>query len=563
MLVLGVYLTNSVRETQLENLRFHLEQEARIIAQASVPSLRGQSYSPDVLTRELSKNIDSRITIIAPDGKVLGDSVEDPVLMENHSTRPEIKDALVYGVGESIHYSTTLQQKMMYVAIPVYDQGELLGIARVSLPLTTVENSVSYVTRIIIFATGIVASLALIAAWLIARTVTRPVRQLTRAVQKITSGNLSQRVTPTTNDEIGQLSRAFNEMTSAFKTTMETIKTEQSKLANVLASMSDGVIMTDVEGEIVMSNPAAARIFGFTGTAPNNRQLIEIVRDHEIEEIFKKCLETSREQSVQFESSLSKSFLMASAIPLRKQSRLSGVLILVRDLTELRNLQTMRRELVGNISHELRTPLASIKAMTETLRSGAINDNEIAEDFLSRIEEEVDRLTQIVAELTQLSRIESGPAQLKKEAVDLNALIEEIILEMRPLADRQNITVFKDLYPNLPSLMIDKDRIRQAIINLVHNAIKFNRPGGKVTVSTSFYDGFISLSVSDTGIGISEKDLSHIFERFYKADKARSGGGSGLGLAITKHTVQAHGGEIHVQSEENKGSTFTLHLPLK
>jgi len=563
MLVLGVYVTNSVRNSQLDNLRFHLEQEAKIIAEGIVPFLQDQDYSPDDLVKKLASEIDSRVTIIAPDGTVLGDSIEDPLKMENHATRPEVKDALAHGIGKSTRYSTTLRQEMMYVAVPIYKQGELIGIARTALPLTTVESSVDRVTRIIILATMVITTLAAVAAWLIARTVTRPVRQLTKAAQKIAAGAVGQKIDVATKDEIGQLARAFNEMSSALKATIDNTLTEKNKLANVLGNMADGVIMTDVEGNVILTNTAAAKLFGFKEADSSKKQLIEVVHDHEVDEILKKCLETMKEQAVQFESSHAKRFLRAIAVPLYSQTRLNGVLILVQDLTELRNLQTMRRELIGNISHDLRTPLTSIKAMVETLQGSAIHDRMAAQDFLSRIVGELDHLTHMVAELTQLSRIEAGQAELKMERVDLNALVNDAITAVMPLAERQKIVISKDLSPDLPLVPADKDRIRQTIINLVNNAIKFNKPGGKVTISTFYDSNSVSVSVSDTGIGIAKEDLPHIFERFYKADKARSGGGSGLGLAIAKHTVQAHGGEIWAQSEEGKGSVFTFCLPRK
>jgi len=561
MLVLGVYVTNSVRNSQLDYLRLHLEQEAKIIAEGIVLSLQNQDYSPDDFVKKLANEIDSRVTIIAADGTVLGDSVEDPVKMENHATRPEVKDALAYGIGESTRYSTTLRQEMMYLAVPIYKQGELIGVVRTALPLATVENSVKRVTRIIILATVVTAVLAVVAAWFIACTATRPVRQLTKGAQKIAAGELGQKIDVATRDEIGQLARAFNDMSVALKITMESVSSEKNKLANVLANMADGVIMTDVEGNVALANAAAGKLLGFKEADSINKRLIEVVHDHELDKVLKQCLETAKEQEIQFESSLTRRFLRAIALPLQHHGRLNGALILVQDLTELRNLQTMRRELIGNISHELRTPLASIKAMVETLEGGAITDREIASDFLSRIVGEIDHLTHMIAELTQLSRIEAGQAELKTELVDLNALVGEVIIQMTPLAERQGVVISKDLSPALPSVPADRDRIRQTITNLVHNAIKFNRAGGKVTISTSYDSKSVYVSVSDTGIGIAREDLPHIFERFYKADKARSGGGSGLGLAIAKHTVQAHGGEIWAESEEGKGSVFTFRLP--
>jgi two-component system phosphate regulon sensor histidine kinase PhoR len=560
--ILGVYLTNFARNSQLDNLRSHLEKEARIIAEASLPVFLGQGGDLDTLAKKLGEEIDVRVTIIALDGKVLGDSQEDPSAMENHATRPEVRDALALGLGESTRFSTTLGEQMMYVAVPITSQGEILGVARVALLLIAVQNSVNQVTLIISLAMVTMTLLAVVAAGLIARLTTRPIREVTEASERIASGELGQKIPVRTRDETGQLAQAFNEMSSNLHKLVGDISTERTKLQTVLANMADGVIMADVEGKILLANQTTERLFNFREKDVINKPLIEVVRDHETDEILRLCLRTGQTQTVQFESAGSKRFLRAIAIPIA-EGKLTGGLLLFQDLTELRSLQTMRRELIGNLSHELRTPLAGIKAMVETLKDSAINDKEAAMDFLARIDGEVDRLTQMVAELTELSRIETGKAELRMTAVDINILIEEVAAQLGPLAERQQVTIANNLATDLPIIRADKDRIRQTIINLVHNAIKFNRPGGKVTVSTRTDRESVIVSVSDTGTGISKEDLPHVFERFYKADRARAKGGSGLGLAIAKHTIQAHGGNIWAQSEEGKGSTFSFSLPIK
>lgn len=561
MWVLGIYLTTSVKNSRIDNLRFQLRQEARITAEAVLPLLNGQNDIIDALVDKLGQEIDTRITIIAPDGKVLGDSLENPATMENHATRPEVIDALATGFGESTRFSTTVNEQMMYVAVTVTSNDEILGITRVALPLTAVNASVNQVTRVIILATGIITMLAALATWLITKRITQPIRELTRASMQIANGNFGQKIAIKTKDEAGQLARAFNEMSFNLKTTIDSMSMEKNRLSSILTNMADGVIMTDTSGNIVLANRAASSLLNFREEEALGKSLIEAVHDHEIDEMLKKCLATNEEQTTQFESGSSKNFLRVIAVPFWNQERLSGAIILLQDLTELKNMQTMRRELIGNISHELRTPIAGIKAMAETLLNGAINEKDIVKDFISRIESEADRLTQMVAELTQLSRIESGRAELKKEPVNLNTVIDEVISELSPLAEKGDITLFKELKLDLPDIPLDRDRIRQSIINLVHNAIKFNKPRGKVTISTHYDSKSVSVNVADTGIGISKDDLPHVFERFFKADKARTGGGSGLGLAIAKHTAQVHGGEIYAQSEEDKGSIFTLSLP--
>jgi two-component system phosphate regulon sensor histidine kinase PhoR len=326
--------------------------------------------------------------------------------------------------------------------------------------------------------------------------------------------------------------------------------------------MADGVIMTDMEGDIVLANKATEKILRINRETSITKPLMETVRNHEINEILKSSLETSQEQVAQFESNLSKRFLRAIAIPITG-AKLSGVLLLFQDLTELRNVQTMRRELVGNISHEFRTPLAGIKAMVETLRDGAVDDGETTRDFLARIDSEVDRLTHMVSELTELSRIETGKAQLELEPLNLNLLIDEAVAQLSPQVERQQLSISKEFATELPAVPADKERIRQVLVNLIHNAIKFTLPGGKISFTTMTHDGSVTVGISDTGIGIARDDLPRIFERFYKADRARSGEGTGMGLAIAKHIIEAHGGKIWVHSEEGKGSTFSFSLPLQ
>jgi two-component system, OmpR family, phosphate regulon sensor histidine kinase PhoR len=560
--ILGLRITNMVGESQLDNLRSHLEHQARITALASLPGFYSgdQRTTLDSLAKSLGNQIDTRITIIAPDGTVLGDSEQDPATMDNHSTRPEISAALASGLGESIRYSLTLGQRMMYIAVPIADQNQIIGIARVALPLTAVENLVSQVRLSIITAMMITTLAIIFAAWAISRITTSPLRRLTAAAGEIASGRLDQRISVGSRDEIGALATAFNDMSSQLKKLVDTISADRTRLAAVLDNMTDGVIMTDTEGSISLANTAAVKLFNIRNATGST--LIEAVRDHELDGLLKQCLKSARTQTVQYESTAARRYINGIAIPLIHK-QLTGVLLLLQDLTELRSIQTTRRELIGNISHEFRTPLAGIKALVDTLRDGAIDDRETALDFLVRIDDEVTRLTQIVAELTELSRVETGKAELALEPVDLNMLVEEVIHQLGPQFERQQLSVHKQLAADLPSISADRARVRQVIVNLVHNSIKFTSPGGRITVTTSTDELSVTVDISDTGAGIARADLPHVFDRFYKADRARTGGGgTGMGLAIAKHVVEAHGGRIWARSEEGSGSTFSFTLPL-
>jgi two-component system phosphate regulon sensor histidine kinase PhoR len=560
--ILGAYLVNSTRAFQLDNLRSLLENEARITAEASLPALSSTDESSDLdaLAKKLGAEIETRVTIVALDGTVLGDSEEEPSVMENHANRPEIIDALARGVGESTRYSTTLERTMMYVAVPISYEDEILGVARVSLPLTTVESLARQVTVSIIVAMAVATALVVLAAWTIARLTTRPIRRLTTASKRIASGELGQKIAVGARDEVGELTRAFNEMSAKTKELVETISEDRTRLASILNNMTDAVIMIENEGNISLANRAAEKLFDIKET--EKRSIIQVVRDHEIDELLKLCLKTVGTQTVQYESGISKRYLRAIAIPII-HNELTSVLLLLQDLTELRNVQTTRRELIGNISHEFRTPLAGIKAMVETLGGGAVDDKKAAQDFLTRIDSEVDRLTQLVAELTELSRIETGKTELKKEPVDLNQLVEEVITRLNPQVERQGLSIRREFAADLPSVSADKERVRQVVANLAHNAIKFTPAGGEITITTRVLEESVAVDITDTGIGIPVEDVPRVFERFYKGDKARTGEGTGMGLAISKHVIEAHGGNISVESEEGKGSIFSFSLPLQ
>jgi two-component system phosphate regulon sensor histidine kinase PhoR len=559
--VLVFYLVSSLRNAQLDNMRSQLESQARLIAHASLPiasASTGQAEL-DSLAKTLGEQTDARITIIAPDGTILGDSHEDPLSMETHAARPEVVAALTSGLGESTRYSITLGLRMMYVAVPIVDQDTVLGIARVALPLTQVDSSVNRTTTTVITGMTVAGLLVILATAFITGATNRRLKQITKAIRSISPDVIGLEGSIETDDE-SQLARTFSEMSQRLKNMLDTVSKERSRLTTVLSSMTDGVIMTDAERKVLLSNHAAARLLGFREDKAVGQSLIELIHDHEIDDLLRSCLNDGEGKATQLEAGPDRKFLRAITIPLGTD-RSGGALLLFQDLTELRNLQTMRREFVGNISHELRTPLATIKAIVETLQDGAVEERAVAKDFLARADSEVDRMTQMVAELTELSHIETGKAELRLEPVDLNSVIESSTVRLAPQAERQNVSLIMKPETKLPAVQADRDRIGQVITNLVHNAIKFTPAGGRVTISTKSEKGSVTVKVTDNGTGIAKDDLPRIFERFYKADKARSGEGTGMGLAITRHVVEAHGGRIWAESEEGKGSTFGFSLP--
>ncbi|MBT9163906.1 MAG: Sensor histidine kinase ResE [Chloroflexi bacterium] len=431
------------------------------------------------------------------------------------------------------------------------------------------------IDRAVIITLALAMGIAMLVALSITRATVRSIRGVTRAMEGITSGEIDQKVYVGTRDESTELAHAFNEMAQSLKQTIGTLSTERNMLAAVLSTMVDGVLMTNLEGNVLMANPAAEKLFGFEEESAKGYPLIEIIPDHEISGILQSCLKSGQQQAGQIDSGGRLLRVIATPIGVRGQPpprtldnrqltiapRLSGALLIFQDLTEVKRFQTMRQEFVGNISHELRTPLASMKAVLETLNEGAIDDRPKLKDFLAMMGGEVDRMTQLVRELAELSRIETGQNKLKMALVDLNSVIDQAITKLKPQSQRKQIDILRRCDPSLPMIPAEGGRILQVLTNLLDNAIKFTPWGGKIIISAESAGESVLVTVEDTGAGIAAEDLPHVFERFYKADKARSSEGSGLGLAIAKHIVQAHGGEIWAKSKEGQGSVFSFRLP--
>jgi two-component system phosphate regulon sensor histidine kinase PhoR len=336
-------------------------------------------------------------------------------------------------------------------------------------------------------------------------------------------------------------------MTEQLQEKMARLDTETSRLSAVLSNMAGGVVIVDGRGIVQMINPAAATLLGISQAIALGRSVAQVMHHHKLVELWQQCQERGQEQSAAIEVGPSGVFLQAIVRPF-PESGARRYLFILQDLTRIRRLETVRRDFISNISHELRTPLAGLKALVETLRDGALEDPPAAQRFLDRMDGEVDALTQMVEELLELSRIESGRVPLRLRPAAVADLVVPPVERLEPQAERAGLTLVVDLPPDLPLVLAEAERVQQVVTNLVHNAIKFTPPGGRVAVSASTSDGMVAISVRDTGVGILPDDLPRIFERFYKADRARSGGGTGLGLAIAKHIVQVHGGQIWAES---------------
>jgi two-component system phosphate regulon sensor histidine kinase PhoR len=360
-------------------------------------------------------------------------------------------------------------------------------------------------------------------------------------------------------DEPGleDLSNAVKALAAAMQYRTAGAEVERARLAAVLEQMTDGVLIADAEGRIQFANPAARRLFETPDAVGHT--VAEVIRQHQLVETWRRSRESGEAQEESVELPARRQFLQLVVLP---DKNTGGSLLLAQNLTRVRRLETVRRDFISNVSHELRTPLASLKALTETLQEGALEDPKAARRFLGRIETEVDALTQMAAELLELTRIESGQVPLELKDAAPSGLLHSTAERMRAQAERAGLALTVEAATDLPKVRADPPRLEQVLVNLIHNAVKFTAPGGSVTLSAENAEEFVRFSVRDTGTGIPEDDLERIFERFYKSDQARSSGGTGLGLSIARHIIEAHGGRIWAESREGRGSTFFFTIPV-
>ena len=411
-------------------------------------------------------------------------------------------------------------------------------------------------------ALGLVGATAVAASAVVAclsgRKSSRSIRDVTEGIGRIDAGDLDHRIRAESSGDTDKLVAAFNRMATSLTSMMGDLSGERNKLSAVMETMSDGVIVVDSSGDVELLNGAAATLFGVDpGVDPETP--LSIGHDHELRQLVAACREAGEPQYAEIILTEGRRTVSAVATPLDEEPG-GAVLVSLHDLTELRQVETSRREFVSNVSHELRTPLSSIKAMAETLEEGGLNDPSINADFVQRIHIEADRMTTLVNDLLELTSLQSGQADMKAQQVDIASVIREEGSRYVQVAEGLGIEARVSLPEDLPKVVAQEDRMRQVVRNLLDNALKFTPENGRIDISASTNHDVVEVRVSDNGLGIPPESLPHIFERFYKVERSRRNEGSGLGLAIVKNIVQAYGGEVSVESHEGEGSTFSFTL---
>jgi two-component system phosphate regulon sensor histidine kinase PhoR len=525
--------------------------------------------------RRLGAETGTRFTVVALDGTVLADSsraaLADVAKMENHRDRPEIVRARARGEGLVSRASATLATPYRYFALRVDVDGKPVGVMRTALPVADIEAEAAAMQRLIWGLVGAVCLAVIGLSYWIVGHILDPITSLAAAADAISAGDYHHRVYVENRDELGTLARTLNRMSQELDGRLTQLSQTSDRQSTVLGGMIEGVIAVDERQRIVLANKAAGRLFDFRSPAAEGRPLLEVVRNHALYAAVNTALETRQPQRLETKREGSKQCIDIHVEPLPGDP-CPGVVLVMHDTTELRRLESLRRDFVANVSHELKTPLSSIKAYAETLRNGALNDPEACMRFLERIEEQSDRLHHLIMDMLMLARVESDQQAFEIVSVHVGDVVGSCLKDRRATADAKQIHL--SVEPNLPpcSVRADREGLREILDNLIDNAIKYTPEGGSVAVgwqcvsgepSSSMPDPMVRISVRDTGIGIWPEDQKRVFERFYRVDKARSRelGGTGLGLSIVKHLAQSFGGKVSVASEPGNGSTFTVELP--
>jgi two-component system phosphate regulon sensor histidine kinase PhoR len=565
LLAVTWYATRSWRQFYLKGTARDLEARARLVEAQLGGKLARDSSRLDKLCKDLGKLTSTRLTVILPSGLVLGDSEKDPARMDNHGDRPEFQEAMKGKVGVISRYSFTLSESMLYVAIPLKDQGRVVGVVRAALPMTAIDQALRTLYLQMALGSLAIALLVAVLSFFISRRLSLPLEELKRGARRFAQGDLGRKLPIQGSDELASLAEALNHMASQLEDRLQSLRRQGQEQEAILSSMVEGVLALDNEGRLITLNRAAAQMLGLSPEARPHLSLQEAVSNPELQWFVTRTLSTS--EPIEGEIALKngdKRILQGRGTSLRdSQAMVMGTLIVFHDVTQLRRLEQARRDFVANVSHELKTPITSIKGFVETLLAGALREPENAENFLGIIAQQTDRLNAIIDDLLSLSRIEQEAerGQIFLTGGKVKGVLEAALHVCENQAREKDIALELNCPDDLRA-RLNAPLLEQALVNLIDNAIKFSGLGSTVHLEAERAGPEVVIQVKDQGCGIPPEHLPRIFERFYRVDSGRSRklGGTGLGLAIVKHIAQAHGGRVTVESRLGKGSVFSLHL---
>jgi two-component system phosphate regulon sensor histidine kinase PhoR len=560
---LDAYLGSTLRDELAANTSVDLERAARLIADQLRERAREAKPMDEgalaAFVQRTSEVADARVTLVSATGAVIADSSvpRDRLRsLDNHATRPEVATALASKVGRSERLSPTLREPMLYVAIASEGAGPV-RVVRIAWSLVRVEAVVGRARWLLFAGTALALAVALAASWLMARFTTRSLSELTDVARSMAAGDYGRRAHVKTYGDIGALAEAMNRLAEELGQSVGRLEEERDLLTAILDGLEEGVLVVGPDARVLRVNPALGRSLG-VGVEAHGLSVIDATRLPDLADSIAQCLEQTAVVSRELALLKPPRTLLVVIAPLPTGR---GAVALFHDISAIRRLEAVRRDFVSNVSHELRTPVTALRAAAETLLAGAMNDPERATTFLGVIHRHAERLSRLISDLLDLSRLESGQMKLKSEAVPLaraaDAALEVVLAQARD----KRLT----LEANLDGLTCRGDlrAVEQVLVNLLDNAVKYTPHGGHVSVRGEDLGKVVRVRVTDSGPGIDPEHLARVFERFYRVDAGRSRevGGTGLGLAIVKHLVEVMGGEVRANSVLGEGSTFSFTLP--
>ncbi|MBO2944511.1 cell wall metabolism sensor histidine kinase WalK [Paenibacillus sp. F411] len=576
MQLIGVYFVSAMKNSLTSNFTTDLQERAELMSVLAAKTLAGGTdgeedpvESLQIMVNNLFNLDGAEIQVLDATGRVLTTSLSSQAeYVGNKNTQTVVSRALqgIRDNEENILDDDGIRKKV--VAKPVIYNGKIVGAIYIVASMNELYETMQWINNI--FISGILLALGLTAVLgvILSHTITHPIKELTKHARAVAEGRFTEKTPVFGSDEIGQLSQAFNYMTSRLREALSQNEEEKEKLASILTNMSDGVIATDEAGRVILMNRRAGQMLGVEGEELAGQEISALLGLAQPEGdalsrgegLDSRLLEIAPREG---DPALT---MRVTFTPIhRRDTGITGTIAVLQDVTEQEQLESSRREFVANVSHELRTPLTTIKSYTEALGDGALEDTQLASRFVNVIQNETGRMIRLVTDLLHLSRLDSKEAALRKQKVDIVEMLEDVEDRFSFQMQQKDITAVIDVKEGISHAMLDRDGIDQVLDNLISNALKYTPDGGKITMEAALTgQGMLSLSVSDTGIGIPKKDLERIFERFYRVDKARTRnmGGTGLGLSIAREIVRAHGGHITLHSELEQGTKVTFTLPL-
>ncbi|MCD2254625.1 two-component system histidine kinase PnpS [Listeria marthii] len=571
MVIVGVFSGELMKSTYLNMKESQLEDDAKILLQTT--NIENLDLDKDAAAIQksldpLGDEIDARITVIDSEGDVVADTKKDPENLDNHMNRPEVTDILEKGksVGISIRESDSLGYSMLYVAVPVKHQDKTDGVLRISISLESVDAAVAKLWGNLALIFGIALVIIAAISVFIARKITRPVREIIEVSTDLANHKYDSRIHGKVSGELQDLSISVNTLAESLETQMFEIKQNEQRLNAIVQNLVSGVMLINIDKQVIMTNRTMYQILGETEIT--GKPFYEVIKSFALSQLIEATFETKTIQQKEIILYFPREMILdASVSPiLAENGEITGIILLLHDITQIRHLENVRSEFVTNVSHELKTPVTALKGFAETLLDGAMYDEMLLKKFLTIIKEESDRLHRLIMDILALSRIEQNPVPENIEIVDIDDVIEQSARTIFEMATEKNIQVTIPEKTSTPvTIETDRDKLQQILINLLSNAINYTPVDGKVEVKLIDHEAEVIIEVTDNGIGIPAKDIDRVFERFYRVDKARSrhSGGTGLGLSIVKHLVENCGGRIEVESQEEVGSTFRVTLPKK